>query len=257
MKSCLDQNPCDCLKFSMVDFLKMFGKVNLGADFESKVLQKVSAVFGGLMTDTNCLVHHWSVEAFTQFAEDTVHETVVPDCMAHDNRLQVCVVAYLNKMPFVAQDGPLSPKECIRWLWRWAERCQSPSHTTTEPLHKKARTTAPTDGLMVARRTGIYQEVLDTLRICVQGLEPICTNSSRSGEASRDCITSSTEQSHNVIMTSVDKLQEGESSCVAKPQVTPMCDLNKTTSSVNLSPQLIAHLQLAQHKITSLLTEHG
>ncbi|XP_033731188.1 uncharacterized protein C1orf112 homolog [Pecten maximus] len=257
MKSCLAQNPCDWLKFSIIDFLKKFGKVKLGADFEqSKVLQKVSAVFGGLMIDSLCSVHHWSVEAFTHFAEDTAHETVVPDCMAQDNRLQDCVVAYLNKMPFTTQNGNPTSVECIQWLWRRAERHQTLD--TSEPLHKKARTRAPDDVSVKTPSVSVYQEVLDTLRICVQELEQICTNNS--ADTNKDCITSSTDKCHNALKTDVDQFQDGEKSSVNNSRDTVTSSVDKCRegrSRVDLSPQLVAHLQKAQHKITSLITEHG
>ncbi|XP_060078013.1 FIGNL1-interacting regulator of recombination and mitosis-like [Ylistrum balloti] len=270
MKSCLGQNPSDCLKFSMVDFLKKFGKVKLGADFEqSQVLQKASTVFRELMTDTCCLVHHWSVEAFTHFAEDTVHETVVPDCMAQDNRLEDCVVAYLNKVPFVAQKGSLTSVECIQVLWKQAERHQS-SLDDTQPLKKKARTSSPVVGPVKTPNSSLYQEVLDTLRICVQELEQTCTN--KSAVAPQGFHPSSIDNAGSTMMTDNDNIHDrlkpsdnkfrdrATASDDKKSRNTATASMDQyrdSRSSVDLSPHLVAHLQLAQHKITSLLTEHG
>ena len=44
------------------------------------------------------MVRQAALESFTKFAEQTVHETVVPDCMNRQSSLQDTVVAFLNKV---------------------------------------------------------------------------------------------------------------------------------------------------------------
>ncbi|XP_069136724.1 FIGNL1-interacting regulator of recombination and mitosis-like [Argopecten irradians] len=257
MKSCLTQNPCEWLKFSIIEFLKTFGKVKLGADFEqSKVLQKVSSVFGGLMTDSSCLVHHWSLEAFTHFAEDTAHETVVPDCMAQDNRLQDCVVAYLNKMPFTAKEGNSTAVDRVRWLWKRAEKHQALLDYSREPLPKKARTTAPDDDPVTT--PNVYQEALESLRLCVQELEQVCTTN----VITKDGASSNTDQALNTVKMDVDKTPDSMNSCRFKSMDTSKPSEKSEVSSlpsvgIRLSPKLVVHLQTAQKRISSLLNEHG
>ena len=50
------------------------------------------------MCDHNALVHTKAIESFTQFAESTPHETLVPECIGSKPFLQDMVVAYLNKV---------------------------------------------------------------------------------------------------------------------------------------------------------------
>lgn len=43
-------------------------------------------------------VHMVALEAFAQFAEETVHETVVPESLQSGDELQTTVVCYLNQV---------------------------------------------------------------------------------------------------------------------------------------------------------------
>ena len=51
-----------------------------------------------LLSDLDPWVGHMALKAFTQFAETTPHEDMVPACLAGSQKLQDKVVAYLSKV---------------------------------------------------------------------------------------------------------------------------------------------------------------
>lgn len=55
-------------------------------------------MFHSLLLDPDTLVHLSALEAFTQFAESTKYESVIPDCIGDDQKLQDTVVAFLSKV---------------------------------------------------------------------------------------------------------------------------------------------------------------
>ena len=55
-------------------------------------------MFNNLLSDSDFVVQHMALEAFTKFAEVTIHESVVPQCIQDIQRLQNSVVAFLNKV---------------------------------------------------------------------------------------------------------------------------------------------------------------
>jgi hypothetical protein len=55
-------------------------------------------LYGLLLQDKNGLVQHTSLESFTQFAESTPYESLVPECLGDNQQLQNKVVAFLSKV---------------------------------------------------------------------------------------------------------------------------------------------------------------
>ena len=65
---------------------------------QSQILNKVPEIFNNLLSDSDFVVQRMALEAFTKFAEVTIHESVVPQCIQDNQRLQNSVVAFLNKV---------------------------------------------------------------------------------------------------------------------------------------------------------------
>jgi hypothetical protein len=65
---------------------------------QSQILNKVPEIFNNLLSDSDFVVQHMALEAFTKFAEVTIQESVVPQCIQDNQRLQNSVVAFLNKV---------------------------------------------------------------------------------------------------------------------------------------------------------------
>ena len=65
---------------------------------QSQILNKVPEIFNNLLSDSDFVVQHMALEALTKFAEVTIHESVVPQCIQDNQRLQNSVVAFLNKV---------------------------------------------------------------------------------------------------------------------------------------------------------------
>ena len=65
---------------------------------QSQILNKVPEIFNNLLSDSDFVVQHMALEVFTNFAEVTIHESVVPQCIQDNQRLQNSVVAFLNKV---------------------------------------------------------------------------------------------------------------------------------------------------------------
>ena len=67
-------------------------------------------IFNNLLSGSDIVVQHMALEAFTKFAEVTIHESVVPQCIQDNQHLQNSVMAFLNKV--IRQ---LASNQCL-WL---------------------------------------------------------------------------------------------------------------------------------------------
>lgn len=65
---------------------------------QTQILNKMSDIFSKLLSDSHTFIVHMVLEAFTKFAEETVHESVVPQCFVKQPDLQNVMVAFLNKV---------------------------------------------------------------------------------------------------------------------------------------------------------------
>ncbi|XP_062573041.1 FIGNL1-interacting regulator of recombination and mitosis-like isoform X1 [Saccostrea cucullata] len=111
--SLLQQGCTNHLHLTIVCFLKSFGKIRPTATPEqSQILKKLSDLFGMTLTSPDLFIHHHGLSAFTQFAENTIHESVVPDCIDQQPQLQDFVVQFLSKMPYTCEE--LSRLEFLR-----------------------------------------------------------------------------------------------------------------------------------------------
>ncbi|XP_046577979.1 LOW QUALITY PROTEIN: uncharacterized protein C1orf112-like [Haliotis rubra] len=103
------------LRLEVVGFLQNCGAAKLAPSFEqSQALHKLPEVFCASLKDPHCIVQHRALQAFTGFAEQTVHESVVPECLERDASLQDRVVAFLNKVPSAPCGGKMDTVQYLR-----------------------------------------------------------------------------------------------------------------------------------------------
>ena len=60
------------------------------------ILRIIPRIFSLLLADSNPVVQQMSLENFAQFAEETAHETIVPESLQQDEQIQTRVVSYLS-----------------------------------------------------------------------------------------------------------------------------------------------------------------
>lgn len=62
------------------------------------MLKRLSELFVTILTSCDLFIHHHGLSAFTKFAEETLHEAVVPSCIEDQPGLQDYVVQFINKV---------------------------------------------------------------------------------------------------------------------------------------------------------------
>nr|XP_034303453.1 uncharacterized protein C1orf112-like isoform X2 [Crassostrea gigas] len=114
MSSCLQQESSVHLHLTLVYFLRSFGKVTLPASPEQpQMLKRLSDLFVATLTSSDLFIYHHGLSAFTKFAEETLHEAVVPSCIEDQPGLKDCVVQFINKSPYTCS-GELSRLDFLR-----------------------------------------------------------------------------------------------------------------------------------------------
>ncbi|KAF7241425.1 hypothetical protein EYD10_12184 [Varanus komodoensis] len=94
--SLLQLNPPDHLLMATLDFLSSMGKAIIPPNFQEQVLPKLSCLFSSLLASGSWLIQQHAVEAFTQFAEGTSHENLLPQCL-NNEEIKSTVVRFLSK----------------------------------------------------------------------------------------------------------------------------------------------------------------
>uniref|UniRef100_A0A8D2LCI0 Chromosome 1 open reading frame 112 n=1 Tax=Varanus komodoensis TaxID=61221 RepID=A0A8D2LCI0_VARKO len=95
--SLLQLNPPDHLLMATLDFLSSMGKAIIPPNFQVNVLPKLSCLFSSLLASGSWLIQQHAVEAFTQFAEGTSHENLLPQCL-NNEEIKSTVVRFLSKV---------------------------------------------------------------------------------------------------------------------------------------------------------------
>lgn len=114
ISSCLQQDSSLHLQLTVVFFLGSFGKVRLPASSKQpEMLKRLSELFVTTLTSCDLFIHHHGLSAFTKFAEETLHEAVVPSCIEDQPGLQDYVVQFINKSPYT-WSGELSRLDFLR-----------------------------------------------------------------------------------------------------------------------------------------------
>ncbi|XP_027978851.1 uncharacterized protein C1orf112 homolog isoform X1 [Eumetopias jubatus] len=98
--SLLKLEPPDHVCLAVLDFVSSLGKFFIPQAFQDKILPSLSSIFASLLADRNWIVEQHTLEAFTQFAEGTNHEEIVPQCLCSEDTKNK-VVSFLEKTGFV------------------------------------------------------------------------------------------------------------------------------------------------------------
>ncbi|KAM4722850.1 FIGNL1-interacting regulator of recombination and mitosis [Rhinophrynus dorsalis] len=96
LSSLSQEDPSTHVRLAMIDFLSVLGKIFIPPEAQATVLPKISSLFSLLLTDSTWLVKQHTFEAFTQFAEETSHEQVVPQSLGSEETKSQ-VISFLNK----------------------------------------------------------------------------------------------------------------------------------------------------------------
>ncbi|XP_023574995.1 uncharacterized protein C1orf112 homolog isoform X3 [Octodon degus] len=101
--SLLKFEPPDHVCLAMVDFLSSLGKLFIPHTLQvNKILPYLSCILALLLADKNWLLEQHTLEAFTQFAEGTNHEEIVPQCLSSEETKNK-VVSFLEKTGFIEE----------------------------------------------------------------------------------------------------------------------------------------------------------
>ena len=68
---------------------------------QPRILAAMPKIFQMLLGDSNAVVHQRALEVFTKFAEETPHESIVPESIDEATNLQDAVVAYLHQVGLI------------------------------------------------------------------------------------------------------------------------------------------------------------
>uniref|UniRef100_A0A4W3JCY3 Fignl1 interacting regulator of recombination and mitosis n=1 Tax=Callorhinchus milii TaxID=7868 RepID=A0A4W3JCY3_CALMI len=96
LSSILPLHPPDHIRLATLDFLGSLGKIFIPSDVQGFVLPKLPGLFASLLVDKCWLIHQQALQGFTQFAEETSHEEVVPRGL-ESAETKAKVVNFLNK----------------------------------------------------------------------------------------------------------------------------------------------------------------
>ncbi|XP_063109713.1 FIGNL1-interacting regulator of recombination and mitosis isoform X3 [Cavia porcellus] len=100
--SLLKFGPPDHVCLAIVDFVSSLGKLFIPHTLQDKILPNLSCILALLLADKNWLLEQHTLEAFTQFAEGTNHEEIVPQCLRSEETKNK-VVSFLEKTGFIEE----------------------------------------------------------------------------------------------------------------------------------------------------------
>ncbi|XP_075689604.1 FIGNL1-interacting regulator of recombination and mitosis isoform X2 [Rhinoderma darwinii] len=102
--SCLCQEDSTShVKLGVLDFLSLLGRIILPQEFQVEVLPKVSGLFSMLLADKTWIIKQHALEAFTQFAEETSYEEIVPQSL-NTEETKNHVVSFLNQRILLSEE---------------------------------------------------------------------------------------------------------------------------------------------------------
>ncbi|GAB1285624.1 hypothetical protein APTSU1_000085400 [Apodemus speciosus] len=96
LTSVIKLDPPDNVSYAVLDFISSLGKLYMSQTIRDKVLPNMSCILASLVVSKNWLLEQHTLEAFTQFAEGTKHEEVVPQCLGSEE-IKNKVVSFLEK----------------------------------------------------------------------------------------------------------------------------------------------------------------
>lgn len=205
---CVRLNDCtDFLKLAITRFLQNCGRRKFPPSPEQpQIFSKIPQAYDKVLCDSNAIVHTKAVESFTQFAETTPHETLVPECIGNKPFLQDIVVAYLSKTASISEG--FSNEEYIQ-----NQKLQLATIKEDPTLPETTKSSAVTSPLQSStKRKRLQQEevgdkvedILMVIETSVQDMEQFNTRSS---------LSSTSRERLAVIVTRIQKLLDENAVC--------------------------------------------
>ncbi|XP_020026632.1 FIGNL1-interacting regulator of recombination and mitosis isoform X2 [Castor canadensis] len=147
--SLLKLEPPDHVRLAIVDFVPSLGRLFIPKAIQDKILPSLSYILALLLADRNWLVEQHTLEAFTQFAEGTNHEEIVPQCLSSEEAKNK-VVAFLEKARFVdeteaAKVERVKQEKGIFWEPTANMTVEEAKWPSLQPYAKRARHEFPSE----------------------------------------------------------------------------------------------------------------
>ncbi|XP_038063477.1 uncharacterized protein C1orf112-like [Patiria miniata] len=122
------------VRLEVVNFLHRSRKVKVQGSPQLKdILAGLAELFSALLADQHCIVRQMALQAFSAFAEETAHESVVPECLQVESTHST-VVDFLNQIP---KECAQTAKTEVEWLQEQAE--QLLRHLVKDEAAREAR----------------------------------------------------------------------------------------------------------------------
>ncbi|XP_039091719.1 uncharacterized protein C1orf112 homolog isoform X2 [Hyaena hyaena] len=144
--SLLKLEPPDHVCLAVLDFVSSLGKCFIPQGLQDKILPNLSSIFASLLADRNWILEQHTLEAFTQFAEGTNHEDIVPQCLSSEETKNK-VVSFLEKTGFADETATsrverVKQEKVIFWE-RFANVAVEAKWSSLQPCAKRARCELP------------------------------------------------------------------------------------------------------------------
>uniref|UniRef100_A0A8I5NG34 FIGNL1 interacting regulator of recombination and mitosis n=1 Tax=Papio anubis TaxID=9555 RepID=A0A8I5NG34_PAPAN len=145
--SLLKLEPPDYVRLAMLDFVSSLGKLFIPEAIQDRILPNLSCIFALLLADRSWLLEQHTLEAFTQFAEGTNHEEIVPQCLSSEETKNK-VVSFLEKTGFVdeteaAKVERVKQEKGIFWECFANVTVEEAKRSPLQPYAKRARQEFP------------------------------------------------------------------------------------------------------------------
>ncbi|XP_040593275.1 uncharacterized protein C1orf112 homolog isoform X2 [Mesocricetus auratus] len=143
LTSLLKLEPPDHVCLAVMDFISSLGKLYIPPAIQDKLLPNLSCILALLLANRNWLLEQLTLEAFTQFAEGTNHEEIVPQCLRSEE-IKNKVVAFLEKTGFVdeteaARVDHVKQEEDTSWESTAKVTVEEADGSALQPCTKRAR----------------------------------------------------------------------------------------------------------------------
>ncbi|XP_069823496.1 FIGNL1-interacting regulator of recombination and mitosis isoform X2 [Dendropsophus ebraccatus] len=149
--SSLCQQDCPShVKLSVLDFLLVLGRIIIPQEVQVVVLSKVSGLFSMLLADKTWIVKQHALETFTQFAEETNYEEIVPQSLSSEETKNH-VVCFLNKNILFTEENNRrlkrlkDEKQILENFFGKTTKKHKAESISLEPSAKRPRRAASTD----------------------------------------------------------------------------------------------------------------
>ncbi|XP_047695743.1 uncharacterized protein C1orf112 homolog isoform X2 [Prionailurus viverrinus] len=147
--SLLKLEPPDHVCLAVLDFVSSLGNFFIPQAIQDKILPNLSSIFALLLADGNWILEQHTLEAFTQFAQGTNHEEIVPQCLSSEETKNK-VVSFLEKTGFVDETAAarverVKQEKAIFWERFANVAVEEAKWSSLQPCAKRARRELPAE----------------------------------------------------------------------------------------------------------------